>query len=815
MAQLPIGKFLKDRLTEYDPSFELRNGTGFESLFFKPIQFIVQPLQDDAAAIYTSQSFLRILLTDDPDAYSETDVDDLASNLFVFRREGALSSGSVRVYYNSVVDREYAAGGAIFQGSNGLSYTNPQPFAILASQMEAQLDDGLYYFDIPVESVDSGANTELPSDEIVTFAGDPEVVRVTNLQPISGGLDRETNINFINRVQQSIGVRDLVAGKGFRAILFENFQNNLLEATPVGFGDGEMMRDIVYNTHIGGKVDGWVKTSRVTVGAKNFIGVLTDTTRQTFASKNVQLTGTAWGFVGNRNVDRSNNKLPIVKEIKPSFSAEYTSTVNFSTPVNLGIAQYVKIAINNDVKNIKISGAVPSATTRNEIVNLINAAFGYNVAFASGPSIKIKSPIQGIDSEVIISNPDIGISAINIVFGLPVGTAPHIFLGSGPVTFVDGVHYEFDEPFGNVRRIVGPTILGTQSTGQTTLDTFQFDDSTPSIFINIQERDIISITSGPDAGDYRILKKISDNQLIVDKKFTASNTGLNYSISRTGIKSGETVYVQYYYNPLSIDIGKLVALDPYGRLRSVRPGREDFTITDLALLRITSIEEIDPLTGEPTGLILDGSAGYGQGGYGKGPYGVGVGADWRLIVNIPEHRFSMFEDSYIVLNGSFEALSFRVNYEYVPEIESYHDFVRSPNERVLDGDILMKHFIPAYVSGVIRYKVASSNTNAPDNESLTALVKDYINKIPAGSELQFSDIIQFIARTCDPFDRYDLFIEPFKLSAVIYNTNGTTQVVTGTAKLTIPTFTPIYTTRPLSPRTSHWLADNIVLERME
>jgi hypothetical protein len=215
MAQLPIGQFLKERLQEFDPNFELRSGTGFEALFFKPLQFIIQPIQDEAAEVFTSQSFLRILLTDNPDDYNEEDVDDLAANLFVFRRQGSLSSGVARVYYAEPFTREYAAGGAIFQGSNGVLYSNPQPFNILASEMEAQLEEGLYYFDIPIQSDSEGADTELASDGIVAFPSDQDVVRVTNLQPISGGLDRELNTDFINRVQQSIGVRDLVAGKGF------------------------------------------------------------------------------------------------------------------------------------------------------------------------------------------------------------------------------------------------------------------------------------------------------------------------------------------------------------------------------------------------------------------------------------------------------------------------------------------------------------------------------------------------------------------------------------------------------------------------
>lgn len=814
MAQLPVSTFLKARLKEFDANFELRSGTGFESLFFKPIQFIVQPLRDEAFDVFTSQSLLRILLTDVPDDYNENDVDDMVGNQFVFRRQGGQSSGVARVYYNTPVDREFAAGGAVFTGSNGLTYSNPSPFSILSNEMELQLEAGLYYFDIPVQSETAGLDTTLAVDELISLAGDSDSVRVTNKLPVEGGLDREKNTALIVRTQQSIGVRDLVAGKGFRAILFENFQNTLLEAQPIGFGDGEMMRDIVYNTHIGGRVDGWVKTSKVTTGSKDFVGVLTDTTRQAFASSNLILSGTAWKFAGNKSIDRSNNKNPSLSEIKPSYPGTFTTTVNLSAPINLSINQHVKIGVDGVFKTVRIAGVVPSATTRNEIVNLINAAFGFNVASAVGNYIKFKSPTQGLSSQISLDNPDIGNSALMVAFGLSAGGAPYVYNGDGPVTYIEGVHYNVDYEDGEFQRIIGQTVLTLQGTGETIANNATFTDPSADIFLNVIEKDIISISSGSDTGDYRILQKIDNNTLVLDKPLSLNAMNVNYIITRTGIKSGELVYAQYYYNPLSIDIGGNVSLDQYGRVRGIRPGREAFTITDLPILRVVSIEEIDPLTKEPTGFILDGSGGYGQGGYGIGAYGVGTGAQWRMAVNVPEARFSMFEDAFIILNGGLEGLSFRVNYEYVPEIADYHNFVRSANERVLDGDILMKHMIPCYVSLNINYSVDPSNSTAPSNDALTILLKAFINNIASGKELQYSDINQFLTRTLDPYDRYDSYIEPFELKATIYNTSGTTTIIKSKSKLVVPINTPIYTNKPLSPRTSHWLADQIVLTRL-
>jgi len=313
-----------------------------------------------------------------------------------------------------------------------------------------------------------------------------------------------------------------------------------------------------------------------------------------------------------------------------------------------------------------------------------------------------------------------------------------------------------------------------------------------------------------------VLEKVDNNTLTLDDDAPATAGSIPYYIKRTGIKNHEVVEVEFYFNPLSIDIGPLVKLDALGKTRGIRPGREDQTITDVAMIRVTQISVIDPITHEPTGMVLSSGGGYGQGGYGEGPYGIGAGTDWYMVVNSPTERFSAFEDSLIVLNAGLIGLSFRVDYEYVPEIVQMHDFARSANERVLDGDILMKHFLPAYVSGTIEYKVDTTDSSIPDNDTLTTMLKDFISTQRAGTDLKFSDIYQFIARTTDPYDRYGSYVKPFTLEAQIHNADGSLTIVYGDDKLVIPKEDPFPkdTPAPLSPRIAHWIGDAITLTRL-
>lgn len=847
MTQLPVSEFLTARLKEYDPAFELREGTAFEQLFFKPLQFILQPILNDAARLEVSQSFLRILQQDDPDSFDEDAVDALCSNVFVTRSTGSRASGVVRVYYGQAVPREWPTGGAVFTGSSGKTYSNPSPFAITSGEMSAQIEDGNYYYDIPVVATDYGSDSNAEAGGIVSLASDSDVVYVTNKLAIRGGVKRETNTELITRARNSIGVRDLVTNRGLTATLFENFPGSLKEIQAVGHGDPEMMRDIKFNTHLGGKVDVYYKGATIKEGTKNFTALLPDYTRRAKATTVAYLSGTGPHDLPKRGIDRTGGVSPSVEQVKPKTQARILGNRDLYPTVNLSGKPKIRLGVDGDIKDVYVAGATPAATSPLEIVVRINNAFGKPVASVKGAFIELVSPSYGQSSEILLSSPEEGegYSAVYAIFGLPT-SAVHTFKGQGPLLFIEGTDYTVDDEAGTITRLVRQTVVSTQTNGSIN-SLGQFTSS--AAFVGVTEGDIITF----GGSDYRIVDVVDASTLVLDTVFDAAadrtvltagaaealvglRTGefvriggvlnrytgsgfspvtvsaLSYSVRRGGIKDGEAVYVQYMYNPLSIDIGGSALLE--GGARGVRPGREDQTITETAFLRVKEILLIDPLTEEPTGDVLKTGGGFGAGPFGAGGFGVGQAYDYRLVVLTPNERFSVFEEGYIELDQSLMGLSFQVVYEYAEDTADLHNFCRSENQRVLDGDILVKHFLPAYVSGTIRYSVNASDASVPSNEVLTGVVKDFITAQKAGSELKFSDIYQVLARATDPFDRYGTFIRPITLAAVVHNLDGSLTTVRGTDSLKVPTSVASDTKRPLTPRITHWIADDIVLERI-
>lgn len=891
---LPILDFLVERMEEYDSSFEHRKGTAFSELFMQPLAIIVQPLRDEANDIQINQSLKRILELDFPDLWYEDAVDEIVENLYVYRREGARSGGIVRMYYLEPRDVSFLVGTLTFTSSSNLAYSNIQNVSITAQEMSLQVEDEFYYVEVPVEAESEGEEYNLDIGEIITVS-DIASAKAYNPNKFSGGSDRESNTELIARAQKSIGVRDMNTGKGLNAIMFEQFLSKLTELQPIGFGDPEMMRDIYFNYHIGGRVDSYIKTPDILEGEFDVRGLTVDFTRRLSTLTNVLMEGTSDIELGRQNLDNVEND---VRGFNIDFSEKagiFYSYVNLASPVDLSLNQFIRVGVDQkDPVNIKISGSNPSTTQSGEIINRINVGLGTTVAYLAvnpivvsrrstgnipaigsvnfidptpgifkniqpgdllyilvgnnketyevlsiasenmivvdgalpfteaevdvnyrisrtGSYLKLLSSTKGADSRIFIGSPTAGSDALMDAIGLSAGD--YSYEGTGKYEYMEGVDYDVDLTPGTVNRIIGPSILPNTLTGRVDNNIF-FEDSTTDIYLNVEAGDVLSIydSVAPEyIQDYRILEKVNNNKLRLNAYFYTSETTISYRINRTGIKNNEMVQFTFDYNPMAIDIGDQVQLDQYGRERGIRTGREDQTITDMALLYIKQIELINPVTGEPLNEILDGKGGYGRGGYGRGGYGRGSQAQYFLNVNVPEHRFSAWEDSFIAIDTAYLGQSFKVSYRYVPEIVEFQSFADSDSERVLDAHILMKHFLPAVVDIEAEYTTDPTNPNTPDVSTVISAVTDYINKIKAGVQLDATDIASVIYEQIDSSNSRNVKVTtPIGMRATIHNTDGSQTVVTSYDTLQIPNEDiPQYTSSPLSPRIAHWIAGDI------
>lgn len=242
------------RLQEKDPNIDVRPGTAIYEFFVKPLVSILAPLQSEIDDVKT---FLSITNAEDMPA---GELDQLAGNFFVTRKEGIRSAVTVRIFVNAASDILLDTG-AVATATNGQTFTNTEPFTFSESEIVLNQDGELFFFDVVMVSLEKTEEANIEADEIVSINTlVPGFDSITNPFPSVGGQREETNEELVERIKTSIALRNLVTERGIGTILPESFED-IFEVRSIGFGDPEMHRDIRVGVHVGGHVDVYLASS--------------------------------------------------------------------------------------------------------------------------------------------------------------------------------------------------------------------------------------------------------------------------------------------------------------------------------------------------------------------------------------------------------------------------------------------------------------------------------------------------------------------------------------------------------------------------
>lgn len=321
-----------------------------------------------------------------------------------------------------------------------------------------------------------------------------------------------------------------------------------------------------------------------------------------------------------------------------------------------------------------------------------------------------------------------------------------------------------------------------------------FGDATVDfIKLGVKAGDLLEIESGSAQGSYlveRVGPQYETGVLLkVGGFFPTATTGLNYKI--TGRARAD-----YDYNPISLDVQ-----------REVRTNREGATITNVPLLLLREIQLLDSF-----GNIereLNGPSGYGDDVFGEGQYGSGA-YDYHVRIINPIERYAPTEESLIVFSKDLLNRSFKITYDHESRLQSVQDYVESASDRSIAADLLVRHFVPVYLSFDIVYDVLSENeTVAPTADELLVLVQDYINSYDT-TEFEVSQLVSFLFTT-----GYAANVSlPLYVRAAIYNTDGSIEEQTS-ENVIAPNFEamPSYSEKILTPRVCGYLPGTITITR--
>ncbi len=236
---IDIADFVVQRLTESYPKLAADHSV-LEDMFVKPLIALLAPFKDEMEAIKLAQSIRNAeLLSDD-------EVDALAANFFVERKQGSFSSGSARIYFNAP-QASQATITKRFSTTDGLNFYPVTNTSITAGTMIFNREGNLYYMDVNVQAEAAGESYNITAGELTSVDDMPGVVKVTNLNAFGGGVPREDNATFAARIEQSLTERSLVTKRGVVARL-NDLYSNIKAIQVIGAGEVGMNRDILTGT---------------------------------------------------------------------------------------------------------------------------------------------------------------------------------------------------------------------------------------------------------------------------------------------------------------------------------------------------------------------------------------------------------------------------------------------------------------------------------------------------------------------------------------------------------------------------------------
>lgn len=237
-------QFLLQKFIEAFPNDPVSEGDALNDVLINALSLFLDAYRLELNRIKTAQSITNY------DQMSNTELDRLAANWLVYRKQGSRSFGTVRVIVNRLAPISVTQS-IVFTAKNGKTFTPTISYTVPTNQlMTNSIGSNQYFIDIEVRAQTTGINGNIDALQIDTASGIPSVVSVYNQSQFTGGADSDSNENLSStRLLQSVTERSLVTARGIIAKL--DSLPSVKRSQVVGFGDSEMKRDQVSVSGLG------------------------------------------------------------------------------------------------------------------------------------------------------------------------------------------------------------------------------------------------------------------------------------------------------------------------------------------------------------------------------------------------------------------------------------------------------------------------------------------------------------------------------------------------------------------------------------
>lgn len=257
--------FAQQILQSKYPDLDLREGTAVRDLVIRPTATLLATI-NKGMAYYFAQNTIAGITDDSPSDF----LDSLMSNWFMTRKEGSNAVINARLFFARQKSVSLSSS-SFFSTDNTLKFYPAASISIPSTALSFDAYSGEYYLDVDLVAETAGTNFNISSGSLLYFTNfDPYFLRAEINYLSQAANDRETNSEFITRASTAISTRNLVNVPSVISNLRESF-STITDISPIGFGDKEMIRDMVsvlvpgmatpVLIHNGGMVDVYCNTA--------------------------------------------------------------------------------------------------------------------------------------------------------------------------------------------------------------------------------------------------------------------------------------------------------------------------------------------------------------------------------------------------------------------------------------------------------------------------------------------------------------------------------------------------------------------------
>lgn len=219
---------------------DVRDGSMVMDLAIKPVGIFSKDTSDELERLrFTNNLANYANMTKD-------ELDSFAAKFFAYRSIGGRVYGTATIYFTTPKNFTILSNSAIFTGADGQQFKPVRNLTVTSQAISTQRNDnGLYYWDVNIVSINNINSAEIPTGSISSLSGVSFVfASVRNNAPMSASSKDETNEEFFTRLQQVINDRSFYSRRSIYGRLSENFPF-IRSAEIVGAGDSRMERDLV------------------------------------------------------------------------------------------------------------------------------------------------------------------------------------------------------------------------------------------------------------------------------------------------------------------------------------------------------------------------------------------------------------------------------------------------------------------------------------------------------------------------------------------------------------------------------------------